>query len=111
MFIYSLLFSAFAAHAYPAITCQINETGASKSKQTLVHPFTNNGHDMTHFQTETSAGFVAVSRGYLVVNISNTKTNAVSNFHGYILDGKIVGGAMHSPETNTWIEVSCQMGQ
>lgn len=111
MLIYSLLFSALTAHAYPGVTCNITETNTSKSQQTLVHPLTDNGHQMTPFKTDTVEGFVAVSRGYLAVNIVNSKTKAVTNFHGYILDGKVVGGAVRDPETNTWVEISCQLGR
>lgn len=111
MLIYSFLFSALTAHAYPSVTCNITETNTSKSQQTLTHPLTDNGHQMTPFKTTTTEGFVALSRGYLAVNIVNARTKAVTNFHGYILDGKSVGGAVHDAETVTWVEINCQMGR
>lgn len=111
MLIYSLLFSALTAQAYPGVTCNISETNTTKTEQRLFHPLTDNGHQMTTFKTAANEGFVAVSRGYLAVNVVNSKTKAVTNFHGYILDGKVVGGAVRDPDSNAWIEISCQLGQ
>ena len=106
----SLLLASTLAHAALTLDCRIVETpDAGAAKTTVVQHQVDEAatHSMTPFKTDLVSGFVAVSRGYGVINIVNNKNEQVVSFHGEVTHGGIVGGKVYFKDSKTWVEADC----
>ena len=110
----SLLLASTLAHAGMTLNCSIVETAEGKAaKSTIVkHEVVENAtHSMSPFDTGLVKGFVAVSRGYGVINIVNKQNEQVASFHGDVTHGGIVGGKIYYNDSKTWVEADCQLSK
>ncbi|MNL33634.1 hypothetical protein D3C87_1555570 [compost metagenome] len=107
----SLLLASTIAQAALTMECKIVETTDAKAKTTVVNHVINQeaSHSMTPFDTGLVHGFVAISRGYGVINLINNKNEQVVSFHGDVTHGGIVGGKIYFQDSKTWVEADCQI--
>jgi hypothetical protein len=78
------------------MNCTIQENGTTKQEIKVQHNYDETAsHSFTQFDSAYATGFVAVSRGYGVVNIVSKDTGKSSSFYGKIGGGNIVGGTVY----------------
>jgi hypothetical protein len=92
-----LAFTAGLSQATAAtMNCTIQEAGTTKQEIKVQHNYDETAsHSFTQFDSAYATGFVAVSRGYGVVNIVSKESGKSSSFYGKIGGGNIVGGTVY----------------
>lgn len=91
------------------LTCQITEGGAQKRETRVQHSYDESTpHNFTNFDSAYATGFVAVSRGYAVVNVVNKTTGLATSFYGKAGPGLSIGGTlMLSDDGSDFFSVEC----
>lgn len=79
------------------MNCTIDEGGTKTLQTKIQHQYDENSvHDLTPFDTAYATGFVAVSKGYGVVNVVSKDTGkAVASFMGKMGGGNFVSGNVY----------------
>ena len=92
------------------MSCLIKEGGTKTLETKVQHQYDDAAsHSFTQFDSAYATGFVAVSRGYGVVNIVSKETGKSSSFYGKIGDGNIVGGTIYlGKEDGDYFHIECQ---
>lgn len=110
-FLAILAFGAGLAQAQAGtMNCNISEGGTQTLETKVQHSYDDaSSHSFTQFESAYATGFVAVSRGYAVVNIISKDTGKSSSFYGKIGDGNIVGGTLYIGKADTdYLHIECQ---
>jgi hypothetical protein len=118
------MFSAFAAammvsgvlpeaQAFPGgvfgMQCVLKEGGREKAEFVVQHLNDGNPHMITHFETTYTKGFVAISRGYGVINFVPKTTGRAVSFHGNLADGGAIGGTIFVEDRpGSYISFECK---
>ncbi|WP_413288077.1 hypothetical protein [Bdellovibrio sp. HCB337] len=97
------------AHA-DTMNCTIKEGGAQTRETKVQHVYDPAvAHAFTTFDSAYATGFVAVNRGYGVVNVVSRETQRSSSFYGKIGGGNIIGGTLYiGKDDSSWFNVECQ---
>lgn len=106
-----LVFGAGLSQANAAtMNCTIHEGGSTQLETKVQHNYDETAsHSFTQFSSAYATGFVAVSRGYGVVNIVSRETGKSASFYGKIGDGNIVGGTIYMGKgDNDYFNIECQ---
>lgn len=111
----SILFASMIAQAAPftSFNCEIIESGKTKSEQVVSFTNTNSGdpHEIVGFKAQTVTGFIAISNGLGVVNITSNNSEQVVSFFGDVLNGGPLGGNIYYPSEDTWVTVACSISK
>lgn len=110
-FLAILAFSAGLSQANAGtMNCNIREGGSQTLETKVQHDYDDTAsHSFTQFESAYATGFVAVSRGYGVVNIVSKDTGKSSSFYGKIGDGNIVGGTIYLGKSDSdYLHIECQ---
>lgn len=100
--------SIFATSAGAStFNCTIKEGGSQTRVTEVQHHIDGNTHGMTQFETAYTTGFVAVSRGYGVINFVGKEDGRSFSFYGDILHGRKIGGNFYMADGNSWVQVEC----
>lgn len=97
------------AHA-DTMNCTIKEGGAETRETKILHVYDPAAmHAFTPFESAYATGFVAVNRGYGVVNVVSKENKRAYSFYGKLGGGNVIGGTLYvGKDDASWFNVECQ---